>query len=202
MSDFTANADRLLELAGAIFSSSASENDVRELDTLLLIDEVSRRYYLNYCLMHVALRVESRARRAVAVARSQIKTDIIDLTSSGLAATRGQVLSSPPTTCLLPAFSGMSGFYASGWPVAYLIAMVVSGIGILIGSLITVSPSRGQHVLRDTPRCPTDRLLDRIRSRSAGLPGWSIAGGRVQGSELRGGESKIRNTKYERDPKS
>jgi hypothetical protein len=48
---------------------------------------------------------------------------------------------SPPsfTPFLSNTFHGTAGWFSSGWPVAYLIATVVVGIGMLIGSLVHVS---------------------------------------------------------------
>ena len=47
---------------------------------------------------------------------------------------------SPPHLPLLGStIQGMVGYMSSGWPVAYLIATVIFGIGLLIGSLVHVS---------------------------------------------------------------
>ena len=37
------------------------------------------------------------------------------------------------------AWQGTGGYFSEGWPVAYLIATVISGIALLIGSLVHVS---------------------------------------------------------------
>ena len=50
--------DRLRDLAGAVFNSTAAEDDFVELDALLRKDEVARRRYASYCQLHVALRLK------------------------------------------------------------------------------------------------------------------------------------------------
>ena len=74
---------------------------------------------------------------------------------------------------------GTVGYFSSGWPVAYLIATVIFGIGLLIGSLTPVSPVR----LPRTPcRWLTKRQLppNRRLHRWAGSPAWSIANGLIR----------------------
>ena len=49
------------------------------------------------------------------------------------------VAPSPLLPLLSNTLPGMVGFFSSGWPVAYLIATMIFGIGLLIGSLVHVS---------------------------------------------------------------
>ena len=44
-----------------------------------------------------------------------------------------------PPTFLMTAFHNTIGYFPEGMPLAYLLATVVTGLGILIGSLIHVS---------------------------------------------------------------
>ena len=46
----------------------------------------------------------------------------------------------PPAPIFLSTtLHGTVGYFSSGWPVAYLVATVIFGIGLLIGSLVHVS---------------------------------------------------------------
>ena len=137
MSDFAVNADHLLDLAGTIFSKNASENDRIELNAILLADEVSRRCYLDYCLMHVALRVESRARRAVQLAHQQINIGTVGSAASSWDAVRTEP---SPAPAFLPVPSyGTTNYFADGWPVAYLLAAVILGVGIAAAAVTYIS---------------------------------------------------------------
>lgn len=140
MSDETVNADRLLELSGMVLSGSASENDRVELNGILLADEASRRCYLDYCRMHVALRVELRARHAVQTAYRQIDIGAIGSPSDGA----GPVKADAPDVPVFhaPLHSTFS-YLSSGWPAAYLIATVIFGIGAFIGTFTYVSHYEG-----------------------------------------------------------
>ena len=47
---------------------------------------------------------------------------------------------------------GTVGYFSSGWPVAYLVATVIFGIGLLIGSLVHVSRARADcQAIRPSP---------------------------------------------------
>ena len=60
MSDFTISTDRLMYLAESVCEESASDNDFIELDSILRTDCESRHRFLDYCQMHVALKLELR----------------------------------------------------------------------------------------------------------------------------------------------
>ena len=64
MSDMPLHDDRILELAEAVCVKNASENELVELDSMLFSDEDACRCYLDYCRMHVALKLELRANQA------------------------------------------------------------------------------------------------------------------------------------------
>ena len=72
MTSDAANADRLTPLVESVFDKSASESDVNELNAILLNNAVARRRFVEYCQLHVALRVELRANQAVQRAQQEI----------------------------------------------------------------------------------------------------------------------------------
>ena len=67
---------------------------------------------------------------------------------------------SSPTSCAAPVFSNTIGYFASGWPVAYLVATVICGLGLLIGTLTPLSHST--ITVQRSPSSPTDRPPDRL----------------------------------------
>ena len=60
----------------------------------------------------------------------------------------GSLPVSPSLGFLSTTLHGTVGFFSSGWPVAYLIATVIFGVGLLIGSLVPVSqPAAGRQAI-------------------------------------------------------
>ena len=137
------NADRVLELAGAVCNGMASRDDLAELDSMLLSDEDSCRRYLFYCDLHVALRMEVRSDRAAqkACRETDMKLEVRNAPESDVsemdAARNTPVM--PLTLCDIPPFHSTFGYFSSGWPVAYLVASVIFGIGLVIGAVTQVS---------------------------------------------------------------
>ena len=138
MSAFATNVDRLLYLAEMVCDESASKNELAELNSILLTDDASRRCYLNYYRMRVALRLELRAHRAAQNVRHQINVKPVAPAPSESDAA---LLNPPlhPFPLLSTTLPGTVGFFSSGWPVAYLMATVIFGVGLLVGSLVPVS---------------------------------------------------------------
>ena len=146
MIDSLANADRLFYLADIVCDERASDSDLAELDAILLADEASRYRYLDYCRMHATLGLDLRAQRAVRQAWQQIDfgvatsfdTDFILTAAPSPAAGAtffprpGLPLHHPPCHARL---------FPRGMPLAYLLATVITGLGLLIGSADPRVPS-------------------------------------------------------------
>ena len=145
MNDRAINVDRVFDLAGAICDDCASEKDFAELDSIVVADETSGRCYWDYCRMHVMLGMEACVHRALQKVREQDNLDLAALTpweSDALIATlppAAPSVSSPVPGFLSTTIHGTVGYFSSGWPVAYLVATVIFGIGLLIGSVVHVS---------------------------------------------------------------
>ena len=72
---------------------------------------------------------------------------------------------SPPFPFLSTTLPGTVGYFSSGWPVAYLIATVIFGFGLLIGSLVPVSQPEQvarQSVPLPSPLSPLPSTVGRI----------------------------------------
>ena len=190
MTERAINADRLLDLAEAICDETASVNDAAQLNTILLADENARRRYLDYCQLHFTLDLESQTLSAVEKVHQQI-----DLEPE---LPRSDQPSAP--IFLSTTLPGTVGFFSSGWPVAYLIATVICGIGILIGSFTYVSPpeqvaTQSPSVVKDTSASePQPELIGQITgmvdcqwaTKGLGISDWGLEGGsksKVQPSE-------------------
>ena len=157
MSDPATNVDRLLELAGAVCDNRASQDDLVELDAALHADETSQRRYLKYCRIHVTLEMELQSHCELQKLQERDNLD-----SPSLAPWESDVLAAataptkPEPSPLFPILGNTihntAGYFSSGWPLAYLVATVIFGIGLLIGSLVHVS--QPAQVARQSVPCP------------------------------------------------
>jgi hypothetical protein len=195
MSGPAANTDRVLELAEAVCSKTASKADLAELKSLLLTDQSSCRRYVLYCHMHAALRFEVRADRA-----AQKVCPEIDIRSIAQASSTADVLDvniqpAVAPTFLSASFNSTPNLFSSGWPVAYLIATVIFTIGLVIGALVHVSqpvqvvlpsPSdRGaRHEGRESKDTPLSPRPSSVVARITGMADcvWEGSGFRGQGA--------------------
>ena len=66
----------------------------------------------------------------------------------------------------VPTWPGMIGYLSSGWPVAYLIATVIFGVGLLVGSLVHVSQS--VQLAEQRPAVTEDKLARRPQTEFVG----------------------------------
>ena len=133
MSANAIRADRLLHLAEAICDETATEQDAVELDAILLADADGRRRFLDYCQLHFVLESELKVLSVVERVHQRIELEpdqpVCD-PSLGLG--------------FLPTVHGsLAGGLSSGWPVAYLIATVIVGLGLTIAAFMHVSRNVG-----------------------------------------------------------
>ena len=87
-----------------------------------------------------------------------------------------------PLGFLATTIHGTAGFFSSGWPVAYLVATVIFGIGLLIGSHVYVSEPVQvvrQSVPLPSPLSPLPSVVGRITGmvdcrwdEGSGFRGW------------------------------
>ena len=124
----------LLRLMTGLTEELLNDDEQAALATILRNDSNARTFYHEYMEMHSLLQwqhapplpgplVDEEAGVAV-----QLK--------SGATEHEKATVSFPLLTTTLP---GTFGYFSSGWPVAYLIATVIFGLGLLIGSLVPVS---------------------------------------------------------------
>ena len=76
------------------------------------------------------------------------------------AAASGRPASPPPPCPIFVANTvhGTTGYFSSGWPVAYLVATVIFGIGLLVGAFTYVS--RHEQVADNSPPIAAERRLE------------------------------------------
>ena len=140
MSKNRINVDRVFELVGKICDEGATQDDLLELDSMVKGNPAARKHYLGYCQMHSALRLELRASRATLAACQQISSEAFPEEDALFNAeqTAPSVCESSPAVPPMPRFSTF-GFFSEDLPLAYLVATVITGLGLLIGAFTHVS---------------------------------------------------------------
>ena len=167
MNDHSAHSDRLLDLVGAVCDNSASSDDFVELDSTVRADQRARDLYLGYCQLHGALRLESRAHRAIQSACQQIT--ITPSIAKSIALDIGEL--APPATPapILPAnfWHGVHGHFSSDMPIAYLVATIILFAGLATMAIIPVSQPTQVAIQSQTA---TEQ--QRIVAQKEGIVGW------------------------------
>ena len=162
--------DRFWALVEAACLGTFSQEDYRELQAILRGNSAAEQLYLEYCRMHSELRFLCGMQRANDAVRPSVASPAL-----------------PPVVGILnSALHGTVGCFSSGWPLAYLLATVIFGIGLLIGSVVHVSEpvqvARQSSVPTRVDAEPKTELVGRI----TGMVDckWAKGSGfRVQGSE-------------------
>jgi hypothetical protein len=198
MSDLRSDPDRLFDLVGAVCDGVASQAELAEIDSIMSGDHVSRHDYIDYCRIHVALRLELRANRATQLVNEQLKFEppipASDDTGVAIASPSAVV----PWRLFGSAAYGSTGYFSSGWPVAYLVATAIFAIGLVIGAIVQVSePAQtvqqiefGKDLRRQLPM-PHASVVGCITGMVDCV--WEGPGNRVQGSGTANHKSEIRN---------
>jgi hypothetical protein len=158
MNDHDVGSDRLLDLAGAVCNKTASKNDYSELDAILSADADSCRHYLRYCRMHVALQFEVRADRAARKLCERIDAPLDDVESNVTISTdsrtsEAHAAHSIPISLITAPLHATTGYFSSGWPVAYVIATVIFAVGLMIGAVVHVS--QPENLVRPSTPLPS-----------------------------------------------
>ena len=125
MSDHPAWLPELHDLFDRLQDDDFSEDDRLRLNELLAAGEEQRRCFITYMDIHSWLAGEGIEKKTPSEERLVFATP--------------QPPSSPVLAFLGSAAHGTFGYISSGWPLAYLAATMIFGVGLLIGSLVPVS---------------------------------------------------------------
>ena len=145
-------SDELSDLIEALCQDDIVPEQAVRLEQLVLSDLQVRQYYVRYLHLHASL--------------------------GQVLPTHSVVTTSLPVfgdTILSTTVPGTVGWFSSGWPVAYLIATVICGVSLLIGSLVPVSqpeqvarqPSVPGRVLIEPKMEPVGRITGMVHCRWA-----------------------------------
>jgi hypothetical protein len=119
MAEPTISADSLRTLTDMACNGAITEEDAAQLERLLRGNAQAQQFYLKRMSFDTWLRWE-------------VADQVQEPTS---------VDSPPPVIVSVGSPYGRAGWLSSGWPVAYLVAAVVLGIGLMIGAVTHVSQS-------------------------------------------------------------
>ena len=132
----------------------ADDAQVRDLESLLLTDEQACKFYVYLLDLDAKLQWLVRSRQEGNVALNEF-----------IAAK--QTPQQPTPTFPATLWHGTVGWFSSGWPMAYLVATVIFGVGLLIGSLVTVSRyTQPTHIALQPP--PSNPSVTEPRIESVG----------------------------------
>jgi hypothetical protein len=91
MNALPAEMDRLAYLVDAVCSDTTLDDELSELDAILMADEVSQDYYMDFCKLHAALEIEFQSQSAVQMTFRNVdftfvatNASVLDSTTVGL----------------------------------------------------------------------------------------------------------------------
>ena len=138
----------LADLLGVLLDDAITPDENARLVEMLSGDVAARTFYRNFISTHAMMLWLQRSSRGVT-------PDDFTIAEATPAAPLGR---SSSLFFLSPTLHGAFGYLSSGWPVAYLLATVIFGIGALVGSHIYVS--RYEHVANNSPPIATKHQLE------------------------------------------
>ena len=159
MSQDARSASEILALLGAACEDGVQNEELRRLESLIGDDESSLRLLSDYFRLHAELALRFRGEaalceslRSLEAATGMAVLDDMSATVNPLDApsaindlSGGPAEASPSVR--FPGFAPFDdhvpatlGCFSSGWPLAYLVATVILGVGLVIGSVMHISP--------------------------------------------------------------
>ena len=126
----------LFDLLGALCDGTITPQQHEQLQHELAVDYAARQLYFEYLDLHLDLRrwpwdIDQDSQQSRWAGTGSDETDSASIPF--------------PVLSLGTAIHGTVGYYySSGWPAAYLIATVIFGVALLIGSLVPVSEQPAQ----------------------------------------------------------
>ena len=129
-------------LADGVLDGTLSDEQCAWLDRLVCTDAVARQLYVRYVFNSDSLRTWSRSvfSRMFAGDPTLVLDDLDkDAISREISNQSGLFTGNSGVHVLSTTLHNTLGYFSDGMPLAYLIATVLTGLGLLIGSLIPVS---------------------------------------------------------------
>ena len=140
----TSPKDELLDLLGTLCNGTISAEEEERLGSLLGSDPDARQLYVKYLDLHLTLTdldLQAHTDSDDVLPRLLADLDSYDRSESSSADLpyHEQGRSASVLPFLPPPLHGAPDYLASGWPMAYLVATVVVGVGLVIAAITHVS---------------------------------------------------------------
>ena len=168
-------SDKFLPLLNDACDGVLVETQIPELAAVLDSDVVARKVFIDHVSLQADLRFLGRAER---------------ICNIGLAGVRAILPEASPSLSSAPGFlsttlHGTVGYFSSGWPVAYLVATVIFGIGLLVSAHVYVSQPvqvAKQSASLPSPLSPLPSVVGRItgmvdckwETKGLGIRDWGL----------------------------
>ena len=123
--------EEIYRLANSALCGDISAAEWQRLEQLVAGDPTARRWYVEF----ICDACNIRARASSPACRTDFPVPPVSQPDPRTASPQTAL----PFGFLGNAFHGTVGYFSSGWPLAYLIATMIFGVGLLIGSLVPVS---------------------------------------------------------------
>jgi hypothetical protein len=150
--DSSVTADRLVYLAEMVCNETASRAELEELDAAIVANKDARQFFFDYCRMHVFLGMELDAEWATKKACEEIERSSAAISIEDRVTAANSPSPAVPATIadiLFPtSFRSTIAFFSSGVPFAYLVATVITALGVLAAAFTYVSRPEQQLVVR------------------------------------------------------
>jgi hypothetical protein len=223
MSIDNALLEELSELVVVCANGAASDEQFMRLERLLDTSEEARNFYVDSLDMHASLYGYCRQHQETIEdgmddARFRADEIVGDRPSDSEFAIppsaisdRASVPPSPLPSILGNAIHGTVGYFSSGWPVAYLVATAILGVGLLVGAFVHVStpvqivqqatpapsPSSTTHYPLPATHSNVGRITGMVdcqwETEGLGIGDWGLEGPRFKVQGSRGNQSPIPN---------
>ena len=197
MSTALLQPEELDHLLAALVDGELSGQQFLALQHLLSQDPAAEAYYRQYMRLCALLEFDRAAETG-----DDAETPDAGVPAESLPSILPAITFTPPSASGQPSpvivptgFPGAGGYFASGWPVAYLLATIIFGIGLVVGAVVHVStPSQmAQPVTPGRAANPQFPIPNpsAVVARITGMVDceWERPGFRVQG--FRGCKSEI-----------
>jgi hypothetical protein len=168
--------ERLHGLIDAALCGAITAEQAGELDSLLKTDREACEIYSDYASMDAELHLLIRGRSASEEISKQIhdSSDMAHETADDPTATTPPIILPPLHSPLSPLPSPFSTYVSSGWPVAYVVATLIVGMGLVVAALVHVSGPGNTNIVRqsvpsDTPVISRSIAKDECVGRITGM---------------------------------
>ena len=154
------------DLLSKLFDDELDKGELSYLADQLRCNSQVRQLYHDHIALHTILRwMDGGAEQAGPTNSLSLQYPAASVQGSPLSSSVLAPPSHPTPAFLSTSLHGTLGWFSSGWPVAYLVATVIFGIGLVIGSVVHVSQPEqvaNQSVALPSPLSPLPSVVGRI----------------------------------------